>query len=98
MFVLQGQKPVYLLCYEAVLVNKEYNLSRHFDTKHAKVSLSGKQNILQELKGILRLQQNVLTKGTTQNTAAVKAAFVVAEEITWASKSLADGAFLKHAC
>lgn len=58
MFVLQGQKPICLLCYEAVLV-----------------SCSEKQNFLQELKEKLRWQQNVLTKGTTRNTAAVKASF-----------------------
>lgn len=41
MFVLQGQKTVCLLCYEAVSVNKGYNLRQHFDIEHAKVSLSG---------------------------------------------------------
>lgn len=39
MFVLQGQKPAYLFCYEAVSVNKDYNFGRHLE----------KQNILQEL-------------------------------------------------
>ncbi|KAI5105877.1 general transcription factor II-I repeat domain-containing protein 2-like [Silurus meridionalis] len=36
MSVLQGEKPVCLLFYEAVAVVKEYNLRWHFDTKHAK--------------------------------------------------------------
>ena len=56
LFVLQGERPVCLLCYEAVSVVKEYNLRRHFDTKHgakyAKASLQEKQQIAQELKGI----------------------------------------------
>ena len=47
MFVLQKEKPVCLLCYEAVSVVKEYNLRSHFDTKHgakyAKFSLQEKQ-------------------------------------------------------
>lgn len=34
MFVRQGEKLVCPLCYEAVLVMKEYNLCRHFDAKH----------------------------------------------------------------
>lgn len=34
LFVLQGERQVCLLCYEAVSVVKEYNLRRHFDTKH----------------------------------------------------------------
>ena len=49
LFVLQGDRPVCLLCYEAVSVVKEYNLCRHFDTKHgakyAKASLQEKQQI-----------------------------------------------------
>ena len=54
LFVLQGERPVCLLCYEAVSVVKEYNLRRHFDTKakYAKASLQEKQQIAQELKGI----------------------------------------------
>lgn len=33
------------------VVNKEYNLRRHFDTRHAKVKLLGKQKNLKKLKG-----------------------------------------------
>ncbi|XP_034078937.1 LOW QUALITY PROTEIN: general transcription factor II-I repeat domain-containing protein 2B-like [Gymnodraco acuticeps] len=100
MFVLQGEKPVCLLCYEAVAVVKEYNLRRHFETKHgakyAKISHQEKQQIAQELKGKLRSQQNVFAKARTKNNAAVKARFVVAEEITRASKSFSEGTFLKQ--
>lgn len=85
MFVLQGEKPVCLLCYEAVAVVKEYNLRRHFDTKHgakyAKVSLQEKQQMVEELKGKLRSQQDMFKKATTKNSTAVKASFIVAEEI-----------------
>lgn len=100
MFVLQGEKPVCLLCYEAVAVVKEYNLRRHFETKHgakyAKISHQEKQQIAQELKGKLRSQQNVFAKARTKNNAAVKASFVVAEEIARASKSFSEGTFLKQ--
>ena len=52
-------RPVCLLCYEALSVVKEYNLRWHFDTKYeakyAKNSLQEKQQIVQELKGKLRL-------------------------------------------
>ena len=100
LFVLQGEKPVCLLCYEAVSVVKEYNLRRHFDTKHgakyAKFSLQEKQQIVQELNGGLQSQQNMFTKATAKNDAAVKASFIVAEEIARASKSFSEGAFLKQ--
>lgn len=42
------------------------------------------------------MQQNVLTKGTSKKTAAVKDSFIVFEEIARASKSFADGAFFKQ--
>ena len=62
MFVLQGEKTVCLLCYEAVAVVKEYNLRRHFYPKHrakyAKESLQEKQQMVQELKGKLQSQQD----------------------------------------
>lgn len=100
MFVLQGEKPVCLLCSEAVSVIKEYNLRRHYETKHgakyAKVSLQEKQAIVKELKGNLRSQQNVFTKATAKNDAAVKASFIVAEEIARTSKSFSEGAFVKQ--
>lgn len=100
MFVLQGEKPVCLLCGEAVSAMKEYNLRRHFDTKHgakyANSSLQEKHKIVQELKGRLQLQQNMFTKATAKNDAAVKASFIVAEEIARASKCFSEGAFLKR--
>ena len=34
MLVLNRDKPACLLCNEAVVVPKEYNPQRHFDTKH----------------------------------------------------------------
>jgi len=94
LFVLQGERPVCFLCYEAVSVVKEYNLRRHFDTKHgakyAKASLQEKQQLAQELKG------SVFSKSIDKNNAAVKASFIVAEEIAHASKSFSEGAFLKQ--
>uniref|UniRef100_A0AAQ5Z5H9 SPIN-DOC-like zinc-finger domain-containing protein n=1 Tax=Amphiprion ocellaris TaxID=80972 RepID=A0AAQ5Z5H9_AMPOC len=99
-FVLQGEKPVYLFCDEALSVVKEYNLHRHFETKHgakyAKISLPEKLQIVEELKSKLQLQQNVFTKATTKNIAAVKASFIVAEEIARASKCFSEGEFLKQ--
>ena len=100
MLVLQAEKPVCLLCHEAVSVVKEYNLRRHFDTKHggkyAKFSLQEKQQIIQKLKGGLQSQQKMFTKAIAKNEAAVTASFIVAEEIARASKSFSEGAFLKQ--
>ncbi|XP_066445082.1 general transcription factor II-I repeat domain-containing protein 2-like [Eleutherodactylus coqui] len=100
LFVLQGEKPLCLLCHEAVSVLKEYNIRRHFETKHGtkygKYSLQDRQKIVEELKGRLQSQQNMFTKATAQNDSAVKASFIVAEEIARASKCFSEGAFLKQ--
>lgn len=52
MFVLNGFRLVSLLCNEAVAKKKEFNLQRHFDTKHgakyANLSYEEKQ---QKVKG-----------------------------------------------
>ncbi len=63
MFVLQREKPICLLCCEAVSVVKEYNIRRHFDTRHgdkyAKFNLQAKKQIVQELKGKLQSKQDI---------------------------------------
>ena len=100
MFVIQSEKPICLLCHEAVSVVKEYNLRRHFDTKHgakyAKFSLQENQQIVQKLKGGLQSQQKMFTKVIAKNEAAVTDSFIVAEEIARASKSFSEGALLKQ--
>ncbi|XP_063788777.1 general transcription factor II-I repeat domain-containing protein 2-like [Pseudophryne corroboree] len=99
MFVINGDKPVCLICYEAVAVMKEYNLRRHFETKHgakfANFSPQEKQQKVQELKGSLHSQRNIFSKMTAKNDAAVKASYLVAEEIARASKCFSEGAFVK---
>ncbi|XP_053241264.1 EPM2A-interacting protein 1-like [Podarcis raffonei] len=100
MFVINGDKPVCLICYEAVAVMKEYNLRRHFETKHgakfANLSHQEKQQKVQELKGSLYSQRNIFAKMTAKNDAAVKASYLVAEEIARASKCFSEGAFVKQ--
>uniref|UniRef100_A0A3B5QKV8 DUF4371 domain-containing protein n=1 Tax=Xiphophorus maculatus TaxID=8083 RepID=A0A3B5QKV8_XIPMA len=68
LFVLKGEKPVRLLCSGTVSV-------------YSKFSLQEKLKIAAELTGRLQLQQNLFTKATDKNDAAVKASFIVAEEI-----------------
>ncbi len=81
MSVLQREKTICLLCCEAVSIVKEYNIRRHFDTRHgakyAKFSPQEKKLIVQELKGKLQPQQDRFTKATAQSDAAVNS-FIVA--------------------
>uniref|UniRef100_A0A8C5M3G8 SPIN-DOC-like zinc-finger domain-containing protein n=1 Tax=Leptobrachium leishanense TaxID=445787 RepID=A0A8C5M3G8_9ANUR len=100
MFVINGDKPVCLICYEAVAVMKEYNLRRNFETKHgakfANLSHQEKQQKVQELKGSLHSQRNIFAKMRAKNNAAVKASYLVAEEIARTSKCFSEGAFVKQ--
>uniref|UniRef100_A0A673GVJ7 SPIN-DOC-like zinc-finger domain-containing protein n=1 Tax=Sinocyclocheilus rhinocerous TaxID=307959 RepID=A0A673GVJ7_9TELE len=59
MFVLQREKPICLLCCETVSVVKEYNIRRHFDTRHG--AKYAKFNRVKELAGNLTTR---LTKET----------------------------------
>ena len=54
-----------------------------------------KQKLVQELESRLQLQQNLFTKATAKSDGAVKASFIVAEEITRASKCFSESAYLK---
>lgn len=83
------------MCY----VVKEYNLHRHFDTKHYTKRMlnlvSKKNSIVQELKGKLQLQQGIFTKATAKNGAILEASFIVAEDIAEVSLCFSEGEFLK---
>lgn len=98
LFLLQEERPVCILCYEMVSVYREYSIP--FDTKKeanfAKAILQEKQQIAQELKGKLGSQQSVFTITMSKNNVAVKASFIVAEEIAHAFQPFSEGAFLKQ--
>ena len=56
-----------------------------------KENLQEKHKIVQELKGRLQSQQNIFTKATAKNDAAVKTSLVVDEEIAPSSKCFFRG-------
>ncbi|XP_051791722.1 zinc finger protein 729-like [Erpetoichthys calabaricus] len=93
-------KPVCLVCNQQVSVLKEYNIRRHYETHHG-----GKYDILQgrlrrekinELLVGLRKQQSIFTRSREVSEAAVKATYVIANEIALASKPYSDGEFVKR--
>lgn len=85
MFTGIAGKPVCLICGGNVAVIKEYNLRRHYETKHQDKlkHLDAEQKLqkVEELKRNLTSQQTFFTKAKSQSEAAVKASFIVAEEI-----------------
>jgi len=97
-----SKKAVCLLCSESVAVLKEYNISRHYATKHAAhgstLSAAERQTKATELERKLVKQQNVFRKAKLDQKAAIQsihASFAVAYNIAKHSKSFCDGEFVK---
>ena len=99
MFTDIGGKPVCLICEDNVAVIKEYNLRRHCETKHKdKLKNMNAEQKLQKVEGLKRnltSQQTFFTKAKSQSEAAVKASFIVAEEIARSARPFTEGEFLK---
>ena len=83
-------KPVCLVCMQHVSVFNEYNIRRHYETQHGEKydSLLGqlRQEKINELLVGLKKQQSVFTWSREVNDAAVKANYIIANEIALASK------------
>ncbi|CAI9729984.1 Hypothetical predicted protein [Octopus vulgaris] len=98
-FTNVGVKAVCLICSETVAVFKEYNLKRHFQTKHvnfghnlSKQELQKKAN---DLTKRLKQQQNVFDKTSSLQRNATKASFILANKIAKQNKSFAEAEFIK---
>ncbi|XP_035500193.1 general transcription factor II-I repeat domain-containing protein 2-like [Scophthalmus maximus] len=98
MFTDIAGKPVCLVCGANVAVIKEFNIRRHYETKHQELqNLNAEEKIqrVKELKKNLRFQQTFFTRAKSQSEAAVKASFIVAQEIAKSARPFTEGEFLK---
>lgn len=99
MFTDVAGKPVCLLCGESVAVMKEYNLRRHHETKHAdkteNMDMEQRLQKVEELKRGLKSRQGLFRKAKSQSEAAVRASFILAEEIAKSSRPFTEGDFIK---
>ncbi|CAN9498135.1 unnamed protein product [Ophioblennius macclurei] len=81
-------------------VLKEYNVRRHYETKHADKNKNAdmEQRLLkvEGLKQGLKSQQALFKKAKSQSQAAVKASFILAEEIAKSSRTFTEGGFIKN--
>ena len=107
MFTEVKGKPVCLLCGESVAVMKEYNLRRHRETskKHTEKdkNMDTEQRLkkVEELKQGLKARQALFSKAQSQSEAAVKASFIVAEEVArrgQKTRPFTEGEFIKKLC
>ncbi|KAM3838371.1 general transcription factor II-I repeat domain-containing protein 2A-like [Diretmus argenteus] len=85
---------------EKVAVCKEYNIRRHYSTKHAgeygKYVGDEKEKRVGDLKKCLLKQQNLFKKGTDEADKAVEASYIVSEMLAKAGKPFTDGMFVKN--
>ena len=95
-----GSKAVCLICQESVAVFKEYNLKRHFQTKHghfgSNLSVSKQQQKANDMVKSLKQQQTVFVKQTVIQEATTKASFVLAYKLAKHNKPFSDAEFVKE--
>ncbi|KAJ4926780.1 hypothetical protein JOQ06_014526 [Pogonophryne albipinna] len=93
-------KAVCLVCGVQVAVFKEFNVSRHYATKHADKykNLSEEERAKESdaLLAKLQSQQQLFTKHSTSRDAAVKTNYVLFHKIAKKSKPFSDGEFIKE--
>lgn len=98
-FVQLKEKAVCLVCQETVAVFKEYNLRRHYESRHKDkyASLHGQMRAekMSKLKTGLFAQQTTFVRQTQLNQASVRASFRVAQLIASCGKSFTEGEFVK---
>ena len=84
-FVSVESKPICSICNQLVSGCKEYNLKRHYVSKHSssydKYQNEFRQDKIKELTKVLRGQQSVFSKVSLQQESVVKASYLVAEII-----------------
>uniref|UniRef100_A0A674DXZ8 SPIN-DOC-like zinc-finger domain-containing protein n=1 Tax=Salmo trutta TaxID=8032 RepID=A0A674DXZ8_SALTR len=99
LFTELNGKAVCLVCSQHVAVLKEYNLRRHYVSLHADKydNFQGQQRRekVNELLAGLKKQQSVFTHSRDISDAAVKASYLIANEIAVPSKPFIEGEFVK---
>lgn len=84
-FVDHRGNPTCVICTEKVAVHKEYNLKRHYITRHAeeyeKYQGDERANQFASLKTHLLRQQHFFKKANKESSATVEASYIVSEMI-----------------
>lgn len=100
LFTEVGGKALCLLCGEQIAVFKDYNLSRHYETKHTEkyknLTDAERARTSENLLAKLQKQQGLFTKLHTSRDAATKTSFVISHKIAKNSKTFSEGEFVKE--
>nr|DBA20368.1 TPA: hypothetical protein GDO54_017157 [Pyxicephalus adspersus] len=90
---------VCLICQETVTIYKEFNIKRHYQTKHStydKLTGRDRSEKLRQLEAVLMSQERFFTRARESNENATKASYDVAMLIAKNCKSFAEGDFIKE--
>lgn len=99
LFTEVNAKPVCLVCNQQVAVFKEFNIRRHYETHHKEKfdHLNGqiRKDEINKLVAGLKKQQSTFTRSRDISDEAVRASYIIANELVQASKPFSDGEFVK---
>lgn len=99
MFTDVNDNAVCLVCKENIAVLKDYNLRRHYETKHGdkykNLSATERDRTAEALLAKLQKQQGLFTRLHSSREGAVMTSFVISHKIAKRSKPFADGEFVK---
>ncbi|KAM4016978.1 general transcription factor II-I repeat domain-containing protein 2B-like [Anomaloglossus baeobatrachus] len=100
LFVNTKNKPQCLVCFQILAVCKEYNVRRHYISQHefqySKYTGDLRLVVINDLKSKLSSPATVPMPAMNTEKAAIKASFVICEEIVKRKKAFSDGAFIKE--
>ena len=92
-------KPVCLVCNQQVAVLKEYNIRQHYETHHKEKYEHFKGQLrkdeINKLMAGLKKQQSTFSRSRDIADGAVRASYLIANELVWASKPYSDGELVK---
>uniref|UniRef100_A0A8C5R3N4 SPIN-DOC-like zinc-finger domain-containing protein n=1 Tax=Leptobrachium leishanense TaxID=445787 RepID=A0A8C5R3N4_9ANUR len=98
-FIRNRDKPQCLVCSQTLAVCKEYNVKRHYYSQHEKIygQYTGELRIavMNDLRRKHYDQTNALPPSVPNEKAAVKASYVICEEIVRRKRAFSDGPFVK---
>ncbi|XP_066471476.1 EPM2A-interacting protein 1-like isoform X1 [Tiliqua scincoides] len=98
-FVHSGDKALCLVCNETVAVLKEYNLRRHYETRHkiTYADFTGQQRLeaFEIMQRNLLSQQAAFTQRKTENEALTRASYKIAYALAKRGKPFTDGELIK---
>ncbi|KAL4127519.1 hypothetical protein QTP88_011686 [Uroleucon formosanum] len=98
--IYSGDKIICLICKESISVLKEYNIRRHYETKHkttfSKFTEKLRLDKLQSLQNNFSSQQLLFKKQKKINEAATKASFRISHLLAKRGKAFSDGSLIKE--